>query len=195
MSATIGTQLEAILGPTPRETNVTVWKSTLAESLRLHERHEGSQKTSNNIRPLGSVVERVTSNDKVVSSILAVGNQPYFCSPAISGAVSLLSVSYSCEFLFLLEAGRVSWPGCEVQLRLPQEPDVLPPVAEFSTAHRVYCPNTCALSAISAMSKRAKALVGPSQSRMRASGRGLVELGHGRVRSCRPWDRATPVVT
>ena len=26
-----------------------------------------------NIRPLGSVVERVTSNDKVVSSILAVG--------------------------------------------------------------------------------------------------------------------------
>jgi len=69
------------------------------------------------------------------------------------------------------------------------------PCRGIFTAHRVYCPNTCALSAISAMSKRAKALVGRSQSRMRASGRGLVELGHGRVRSCRPWDRATPVVT
>ena len=30
--------------------------------------------TDGHHRPLGSVVERVTSNDKVVSSILAVGN-------------------------------------------------------------------------------------------------------------------------
>jgi hypothetical protein len=68
-----------------------------------------------NNSPLGSVVERITSNDKVISSILIVGIHSYFCSAVKVEFQPLFDRLSASMFFAHIESRRAMSPICTTE--------------------------------------------------------------------------------